>query len=70
MNPVLEEVYSTVMPAAPFVVGAYVFIWVILAVFIVIMFLNARKTRQDIDALRDALERRERDLEACKESDD
>ena len=33
MDPILAEVYSTVLPAAPFVIAAYVGIWLALAVY-------------------------------------
>lgn len=60
MDPILEEVYSTVLTAAPFVIAAYALIWVILMVFVVAMLLRVKRTQKDIDALREAIERRER----------
>ena len=60
MDPILEEVYSTVMSAAPFVIGAYVLIWVALLVFVIVMLRGTKKTQKDIDALRESIERRER----------
>ena len=60
MDPILEQVYSTVMNAAPFVIAAYALIWIAILVFAVIMMMRARKTDQDIEALRDAIERLER----------
>ena len=61
MNPVLEEVYSTVITAAPFVLAAYVLVWVALFVFVVVMLRGTNKTQKDIDALRSSIERRERE---------
>lgn len=60
MDPILADVYSTALPAAPYVIGAYALIWVILMVFAIAMFVRSRKTQKDIDALREAIERRER----------
>ena len=60
MDPILEEVYSTVIPSAPYVIGAYVLIWVILMVLFVVMLVAARKTQKDIDALDEAIERLEK----------
>lgn len=68
MDPILEQVYSTILPSAPYVIGAYALIWVVLLVFVVIMLMNTKKTQKDIDALEDALEYRER-REAQKKSD-
>jgi Flp pilus assembly protein TadB len=59
MDPIIAEVYSTVMPSAPYVVAAYVLIWAALLVFVVAMFRRTRRTQKDIDALREALEYRE-----------
>lgn len=68
MDPILEQVYSTILPSAPYVIGAYALIWVVLLVFVAIMLMNTKKTQKDIDALEDALEYRER-REAQKKSD-
>lgn len=60
MDPILEQVYSTILPSAPYVIGAYALVWVVLLVFVVIMLMSTKKTQKDIDALEDALEYRER----------
>lgn len=59
MDPILEEVYSTVLSGAPYVIGAYALLWLVLMVFVVAMLLKSRKTRQDIEILQSALERLE-----------
>ncbi|OUP06817.1 CcmD family protein [Collinsella sp. An2] len=59
MDPILAEVYSTVLPAAPYVIGAYVGIWVVLFVYVMVLSRRAKRTRDDIDALREALHSRE-----------
>ena len=63
MDPILAEVYSTVLPAAPFVVAAYVGIWVVLAVYGFVLSRRAKRTERDFDALRQALANREEKLE-------
>ena len=68
MDTILEQVYSTIMPSAPYVIGAYALIWVVLLVFVIIMLMSTKKTQKDIDALEDALEYRER-REAQKKGD-
>lgn len=67
MDPVLEQVYSTIVPSAPYVIAAYALIWVVLLVFVVMMLKDTKKTQKDIDALRDALEHREN---ACRARDE
>lgn len=60
MDPILEEVYSIVVPSAPYVIAAYVLIWAILFVFVIVMLCRTKKTQKDIDALNEAIEYRER----------
>ncbi len=59
MDPILEEVYSTIIPSAPYVIGAYALIWAILLVFVIAMLAKTKRTQKDIDALKDAIERRQ-----------
>ena len=40
MNSVLQEIYATILPSAPYVIAAYVLVW--LAVFIYILFAMRR----------------------------
>ena len=59
MDPILEEVYSTIIPSAPYVIGAYALIWAILLAFVIAMLAKTKRTQKDIDALKDAIERRQ-----------
>mgnify|MGYP006895495288 CR=1 FL=1 len=61
MDPILSEVYSTVLPAAPFVLAAYVGILLALFVFVLSLWRKSKHTEADIEALRRALEERERE---------
>ncbi len=60
MDPILSEVYSTVLPAAPFVIGAYVGIWLALFAYVVVLSRRTKRTSEDVRALERALEDRER----------
>lgn len=35
MNSVLQEIYATILPSAPFIIAAYALVWVALFVYIV-----------------------------------
>ena len=59
MDPVLAELYTKI-EAAPYLIAGYALIWVILLVFAIVMLSRTKKTQKDIDALREAIERRER----------
>lgn len=61
MDPILSEVYSTVLPAAPFVLAAYVGILLALFVFVLSLWRKSKRTEADIEALRRALGERERE---------
>lgn len=58
MDPILAEIYSTVLPAAPFVIAAYVGIWLVLFVFVFMLWRKSKRTNEDIEALKRALESR------------
>ncbi|MDR2036008.1 MAG: hypothetical protein LBP91_04990, partial [Coriobacteriales bacterium] len=60
MDPVQTEIYSTVLTAAPYVIAAYVLLWVVLLVFIVVAFRNLTKTEKQLAALEEAVELLER----------
>ncbi len=59
MDPILAEVYSTVLPAAPYVIAAYAGIWVVLFVFVFLIGRRAKRTAADLAALEQALQARE-----------
>ena len=58
MDPILAEVYSTVLPAAPFVIASYVGIWLALFAFVFTLWRKSKHTEGDIEALKRALEPR------------
>lgn len=60
MDPILSEVYSTVLPAAPYVLAAYVGILLALFAFVFSLWRKSKRTEADIDTLKRALEDRER----------
>lgn len=60
MDPILSEVYSTVLPAAPFVLAAYIGIWLVLFIFVLALWRKSKRTGEDIEALKRALDEREK----------
>lgn len=63
MDPILSEVYSTVLPAAPYVIAAYIGIWLVLFAFVLVLWRKSKRTADDVEALKKALEDRKRELE-------
>ncbi|MDR2492364.1 MAG: CcmD family protein [Coriobacteriales bacterium] len=55
LDPVLSEIYSTVLEAAPFVIGAYALIWLVLLVYVVFITLRLSKTERQMALLEELL---------------
>lgn len=55
MNPVLAEIYSTIIPSAPFVIAAYALLWIALLVYVFAMSRRAKKAEQRISVLEETL---------------
>lgn len=62
MNAILVDMYSTVIPAAPFVIAAYCLAWVALFVFVAIVARALRKSEAQIAVLEEELDIRDEDL--------
>jgi CcmD family protein len=58
MDPILAEIYSTVMTAAPYVIGAYALIWLVLLAYVLVIVLGLKKTERQLAALEEALQKR------------
>lgn len=57
MNPILADIYSTVIPSAPYLIAAYALVWVVLLVYVVFVVRGIRKTEQQMSALEATLEK-------------
>lgn len=60
MDSVLAEIYSTVFPAAPYVIGAYALIFLTLFVYVLIIMRGLKKTERQMEVLEEMLEKRNR----------
>ncbi len=58
MDPILAEVYSTVLPAAPYVIAAYAGIVLALFAFVLMLWRKSKRIQSDLDALKRALDDR------------
>lgn len=61
MDPILAEIYSTVFTAAPYVILAYVLMWVVLLIFIIFAFVSQKGVERDLRALEDAVDLQQQD---------
>ncbi len=55
MNPVLEQIYSTILPAAPFVIAAYALIWFAVFVYMFMVMRGMKKAEAQMAVLEEAL---------------
>ncbi len=51
MNPILQDIYSTIIPSAPFIIAAYALFWVVLLLYVVKLARTTQKLSRDIDTL-------------------
>jgi CcmD family protein len=58
MDPVLSEIYSLVMPAAPYVLAAYGILWVGLFGYITMVLLRLGKIEAELRVVEEAVARR------------
>jgi CcmD family protein len=58
MDPVLSEIYSLVMPAAPYVLAAYGILWVGLFGYITVVLLRLGKIEAELRVVEEAVARR------------
>lgn len=57
MDPVLAEIYSTVLTAAPYVIAAYALIFLILLVYVAFIMTKLKNTEKKIEALSEHVDR-------------
>ncbi|MDR1013496.1 MAG: hypothetical protein LBL86_00715 [Coriobacteriales bacterium] len=55
MDPILAEIYSTVLTAAPYVIAAYALMWLVLLAYILVVALGFKRTERQMAALEEAL---------------
>jgi len=55
MNDVLADIYSTILPSAPYVIAAYALIWFALLVYVFVITRGIKKTEAQIVVLEEAL---------------
>ena len=61
MNPVLEQIYATILPSAPYVIAAYAIIWFVLLAYVVIITVKLRTTEARIAVLEEMYASRQSD---------
>lgn len=55
MNPVLADIYSTVIPSMPFIIAAYALMWAVLLIYVFVSVIGLKKTEKQIAVLEEAV---------------
>ena len=55
MNPVLVEIYSTIIPSAPYIIAAYALMWAALLVYVFVIVRGLKKSEAQMAVLEEAL---------------
>ncbi len=55
MNPVLADIYSTVIPSMPFIIAAYAFMWAVLLIYVLVSISGLKKAEKQIAVLEEAV---------------
>ena len=58
MNPILEEIYSTIIPSAPYIIAAYALVLAVLFVWLFVQVRKQSKLAQQLTLLEEELEAR------------
>lgn len=56
MNSILEEIYSTILPSAPYFIAAYVFVLAALLVWLLVQFRRQSSLARRLEVLEEELE--------------
>ena len=55
MNPILADIYSTILPSAPYIIAAYARLWVALLAYVLIIFRGTKKATAQLMLLEEAV---------------
>ncbi|WP_165056612.1 MULTISPECIES: hypothetical protein [unclassified Adlercreutzia] len=55
MNPILVEIYSTVIPSAPYLIAAYALLWVALLAYVLMIMRGTKRAEAQMRLLEEAV---------------
>ena len=55
MYPNLADIYSTILPSAPYIIAAYALLWVALLAYVLIIFRGTKKAEAQLMLLEEAV---------------
>lgn len=66
MNPILADIYSTILPSAPYIIAAYALLWVALLVYALMVFRGTKKATAQLTLLEEAVADQQAKARAAK----
>jgi hypothetical protein len=57
VNTVLEQIYATILPSAPFVIAAYALMWCALVVYVIYMTVKLKRTEAQMAVMEESLKK-------------
>ena len=67
MNPILADIYSTILPSAPYIIAAYALLWVALLVYVLMGFRGTKKATAQLTLLEEAVADQQAKARAAKD---
>ena len=67
MNPILADIYSTILPSAPYIIAAYALLWVALLVYVLMVFRGTKKATAQHTLLEEAVADQQAKARAAKD---
>lgn len=55
MNSILAEIYSTIIPSAPYIIAAYALLWAVLLIWVLLQFNKQKKLEQQLVLIEEEL---------------
>lgn len=56
MNAILQDIYSTILPSAPYVIAAYALVWLAVFVYMFIISRGIKRAEKEMAAIEEALQ--------------
>ena len=56
MNPLLEEIYSTIIPSAPYIIAAYAIVWALVLGVVFALFGRIKRAEKQLALLEESVE--------------
>lgn len=67
MNPILADIYSTILPSAPYIIAAYALLWVALLVYVLMVLRGTKKATAQLTLLEEAVADQQAKARAAKD---